>query len=220
MPDDTYYNFQARRLQETQRMEEPIPKTLIKKIQETDPKIIARMLWENRKNLTEGTRRFVQADDIINRSTKPDDTLKTKKSSKYPGIPMESNSTKSPFEHRTEGAVNPEPTLHETFPFTKEGYSIGPSGAITTAEENPFQEPMDMPPMVEPQPDTGLGSSLGPVGSQGLENMWAKDEPHTCPVCNEPHIDQPGLDNHMQKEHSFPFAQEGEIPSPNFPYGS
>lgn len=268
MIDETYFIYTARKLKETTSTEDKPPKELIKRVRETKSTIIARMLWENRKNLTEGTRKFVQPEDLIDRSTKPDTNMTSKKSSKYPN-PHEEPEHKADFPHRNEGAENPELLLHETFPFgAKEGYSLGPSGATTTAEGfgdmgmggdqpdplNPQQPQMGMP-SIEPEPDTGLGSGLGPVGPEGLDSLWEPiqpvpqvgmdplqdpnmmgqpqsppegqnlNEPHVCPVCNEPHNDEPSLDHHLGEAHHvyekvWPFRQREGMPSATFPYGA
>lgn len=257
MEDESYFIYQARKIQESSVIDDKPPKDLIKRIRETKPSVLARMLWDNRKNLTEGTRRFVQPDDLINRSNKPDDTLTTKKSSKYPNPPEEPEK-KADFPHRNEGAENPELLLHELgFPFhTKEGYSLGPSGATTTAEgfgdmglhgaqPDPLQSQMGT---VEPEPDTSLGSPLGPVGPEGLDSLWEPlqaepqmldpsmmqqppegqnlNEPqeHVCPVCNEPHKDEPELNQHLEETHKvyetkWPFRQREGMGAATYPFG-
>lgn len=213
MQDQSYYVFTARKIVETESVlgtsHEP-PKKLVKKLQEMKAEEIARILWNDWKT-KEGTRLFVQPEDLIDRPNKPDTTFNTKDQSQYPNAPEEKGDKDAPFPHRTDGAVDPEPLLHETWPFNqKEDAGFPTPGFTGQGTDMPqgggvYQQPsagqhgmeasgLDgiMPgmeqPMMPPQGMDALIPNMLPQGIPGLEPL-----PGTEPDLWAPLLPQGGM---------------------------
>lgn len=243
MEDPSYYLYTARQLRETAVVTTEVPPNLVKIIRETQPEVIARYIWENQHLLKEGTRAFFQPKDLIDRSTKPTTTKKTKNQSEYPHVPEEKPSSTHSFPDRAPGAENPEPLLHETrWPFKEGDYGIGSHGftgmgsdslgsnVVTTPETDDVMSilqgqgngqgmsPMQQPPMELPQQDPS--------------SMIPQPEPetpgHPCPICKTSFDGDDALIKHFSDEHMAqntpvfgrePTPQmEGDLPSSQYPF--
>jgi hypothetical protein len=200
--DSSFYLYHARKIRETEsvlRKSETPPAKFVKKITEIGMDNVIQYLWDNRNILLrEGTRAFVQPDDLIDRSNKPDTTFGAKKQKQYPNAPEETpESKKAPFPNRVDnepelnikwkgangdlpdradrGQPQYEPILHEeVWPFSNEeagGFPTpGYSGQGSDISSRPFQMPTTAQHGMEADP-TDQVTGMGTIPQQSPSDV-------------------------------------------------
>ncbi|MDE1868115.1 MAG: hypothetical protein KGI08_10465 [Thaumarchaeota archaeon] len=211
---------------------------------EGNPKKVAMWIWKNRETLgiKEGTRKFWQPSEAIDRPNKPSDTFSAKKSSAYPHVPEESPKGSNKFRSDAPDAEPANEKISETWPFTKENEL--PFGMYE--DNDPMaQKPMPMqhmpgmipgkmppggmgkPPMPNPMQMPGLGEmpEFGDMQSMPMDTSVLEEHGDensaNCPICKDGFDNGESLTKHLEDEHKvyearFPFARE--IPSPMSSY--